>query len=271
MWSFIWINRQQDSQKSDRRLDSPNCFVFSSIEFLKDWVLPKDLLYMHVLFLWVASLVLAPAPAYAQMSWSPVLPITDPEVPLLDVMPSSNRSEVLMDEAVRERFLSLAADWEGVRYRIGGNSRAGIDCSALVQTWFLDVFGTPLPRSSREQYHVGNTVEREELRPGDLVFFSNRRTISHVGVYVGDGQFAHASSSQGVTVSRLEETYWARRYSGARRVLSMDILPHSDDTIFLAGLDLSASSEPVSLPPALFGSTNPASGTTSGTSRRAGW
>lgn len=253
------------------RLDSPNCFVFSSTEFRKDWVRPADLLYMHVLFLWVAALALGPSSAHAQMSWSPVLPTLEPEVELQEVASSGNRSEMLMDEVVRERFLSLAADWDGVRYRIGGNSRAGIDCSALVQTWFLDVFGTQLPRSSREQYHVGNTIEREELRPGDLVFFKNRRAISHVGVYVGDGQFAHASSSQGVTVSRLEETYWARRYAGARRVISPDLLPQPDDGLLLATLDLSESTESVAIPQALFGNAQPTSGASNPASRRAGW
>lgn len=225
---------------------------------------------MHVLFLWVAALVLGPTTASAQMSWSPVLPHLEPVPELNEAINSGNRTHALMDEAVRERFLSLAADWEGVRYRIGGNSRAGIDCSALVQTWFQDVFGQQLPRSSREQFHVGETVERDGLRPGDLVFFRNRRSISHVGVYVGEGQFAHASSSQGVTVSRLEEAYWARRYAGARRVISEDLMPQPEDGLFLANLDLSTPTEPISIPPALFGTSESPSNPTTST-RRAGW
>lgn len=236
-----------------------------------DWVRPQELLYMHVLFFWVAALVLGPTTASAQMSWSPVLPSLEPDPIVSEAISAGSRTEMLMDEAVRERFLSLAADWEGVRYRIGGNSRAGIDCSALVQTWFLDAFGTQLPRSSREQFQVGETVERDGLRPGDLVFFRNRRSISHVGVYVGEGRFAHASSSQGVTVSALEEAYWARRYAGARRVISSDLLPQPEDGLYLASLDLSAPSEPVVLPPALFGNTETSTPATSTTSRRAGW
>ncbi len=127
----------------------------------------------------------------------------------------------LVDLDVAARLRDEARDWDGTRYRYGGDSRAGIDCSALMRRWFSDLFDEALPRTADEQFDRGTSVERAELRPGDLVFFGSRRGINHVGVFVGDGEFAHASRSAGVTVSRLNEAYWKARYRGARRVLGL--------------------------------------------------
>ncbi len=129
---------------------------------------------------------------------------------------------------VAERFRAEAADWADTPHVYGGDSRRGIDCSALMQTWYRDLFGVALPRSSGEQFATGTPVDRDALRPGDLVFFGRKRRISHVGVYVGGGEFAHAASSVGVTVSSLSEKYWKGRYRGARRILTdaeRDALP----------------------------------------------
>jgi cell wall-associated NlpC family hydrolase len=78
-----------------------------------------------------------------------------------------------------------------------------------------------MPRTSKEQWTVGRSVSKAELQIGDLVFFANTYTtgVSHLGIYVGDNQFIHASSSKGVIISSLDNTYWAPRYHGARRVL----------------------------------------------------
>lgn len=112
-----------------------------------------------------------------------------------------------------------ALDWADTPHILGGESRRGIDCSGLMQTWYDDLFAIDLPRTSREQYQSGTPVERDDLQPGDLVFFGSARRITHVGAYVGNGEFAHVASSVGVTVSRLDESYWKRRYRGARRVM----------------------------------------------------
>ncbi|MDP5292716.1 NlpC/P60 family protein [Oceanimonas sp. CHS3-5] len=109
--------------------------------------------------------------------------------------------------------------WRGVPYRFGGESEQGIDCSAFTQTLYQEAFGMSLPRSTREQVLLGREVERNELRPGDLVFFRTGRSTRHNGVYIGNGRFAHASSSVGVTISRLDNVYWRSRYWQARRVL----------------------------------------------------
>ncbi|WP_386692945.1 MULTISPECIES: NlpC/P60 family protein [unclassified Lonepinella] len=106
--------------------------------------------------------------------------------------------------------------WAGTRYRMGGTSSRGIDCSAFMQETFATAFGMSLPRSTSEQQRLGQRIQKSELKQGDLVFFRKNR---HVGVYMGNGQFMHSSSSQGVTISSLSEAYWARTYTQSRRVL----------------------------------------------------
>ncbi|MBS6027745.1 MAG: C40 family peptidase [Haemophilus pittmaniae] len=107
-------------------------------------------------------------------------------------------------------------EWMGTRYRMGGTGKGGIDCSAFMQTAFADAFGIDLPRSTSEQRYLGRKIQKHELRKGDLVFF---RGNNHVGVYVGHNQFMHASTSQGVTISSLDEDYWSRTYTQSRRVM----------------------------------------------------
>lgn len=106
--------------------------------------------------------------------------------------------------------------WRGVKHRLGGTDRRGIDCSAFVHLTYKTLFQHDLPRTTRAQSKVGQPVARDRLRPGDLVFFK-AGGWRHVGVYSGDGQFIHASASRGVIRSGLESRYWSRRYWQARR------------------------------------------------------
>ncbi|BFU59365.1 MULTISPECIES: C40 family peptidase [Rodentibacter] len=107
-------------------------------------------------------------------------------------------------------------EWVGTRYRMGGTNKRGIDCSAFMQTAFWSAYGIELPRSTAEQRHLGRKIGKQELQKGDLVFF---RGNNHVGVYIGNNRFMHASSSQGVTISSLNENYWARTYTQSRRIM----------------------------------------------------
>jgi cell wall-associated NlpC family hydrolase len=110
----------------------------------------------------------------------------------------------------------------GIRYRLGGTSpETGLDCSGLVRNVFSKALGLDLPRTAREMAAQGQKVGRDDLKPGDLVFFNTmRRAFSHVGIYVGDGQFLHAPSSGGqVRIEDMSHRYWAKRFNGARRVL----------------------------------------------------
>ncbi|MEA2118162.1 C40 family peptidase [Halovibrio sp. HP20-50] len=120
---------------------------------------------------------------------------------------------------VREALLVQHQRWSGTPYRLGGTSERGIDCSALVRNVYRDTFNLELPRSTRGQIHEGRPIDRQELQAGDLVFFSPPGRYNHVGIYVGDGYFLHASASQGVTISSLDNSYWQRYYWQARRAL----------------------------------------------------
>ena len=108
--------------------------------------------------------------------------------------------------------------WLGTPYRWGGTTRRGIDCSSFVQQLVRATFDIELPRTTATQVHRGERVSRDELIPGDLVFF-RRRGVRHVGVYLGAGDFIHASSSRGVTVSTMDSGYWSRYYWQSRRIL----------------------------------------------------
>ncbi len=118
-----------------------------------------------------------------------------------------------------ERWTAEAARWEGVPHQWGGTTRRGIDCSAFVQTLYRDVVDVRLPRTTRAQVRTGARVRLRDLRPGDLVFFRLDKS-RHVGVYLDNGRFVHASSSQGVAVSNLHASYWTERYWTARRIPS---------------------------------------------------
>ena len=122
------------------------------------------------------------------------------------------KSGLIGDKALTQVY----NEWVGTRYRMGGTSKHGIDCSAFMQTAFLDAYGMELPRSTSEQRYLGRQIQKHELRKGDLVFF---RRNNHVGVYIGNNQFMHASTSQGVTISSLDEDYWSRTYTQSRRVM----------------------------------------------------
>ncbi|ATZ94195.1 MULTISPECIES: bifunctional murein DD-endopeptidase/murein LD-carboxypeptidase [Dickeya] len=123
---------------------------------------------------------------------------------------------------VKSKLLEQYASWKGVRYRLGGDSRKGIDCSGFVQRTFREQFGMDLPRSSYEQQDIGVQIQRNKLRPGDLVVFHAGSTGRHMGIYIGNQQFVHASTSIGVTISSMDDNYWKPRYREARRVLKQD-------------------------------------------------
>lgn len=120
---------------------------------------------------------------------------------------------------VRTRLLEHHATWHGTPHRWGGLSRNGVDCSGYVHHTYQAVFARELPRTTRAQVRLGEGISRAELRDGDLVFFNTGRNQRHVGIYVGDGRFAHASRSRGVTISSLDNVYWKRHYWQARRLL----------------------------------------------------
>jgi cell wall-associated NlpC family hydrolase len=116
-------------------------------------------------------------------------------------------------------FQALAL--HGVEYKRGGKSPvAGLDCSGLVRYVFHEAQGIDLPNTARELARIGEKVKRDALQPGDLVFYNTlRRAFSHVGIYLGDNRFIHAPSTGGeVRIDDMTSEYWAKRFSGARRI-----------------------------------------------------
>jgi len=134
-----------------------------------------------------------------------------------EVNSAVNRSELMRE------IINLL----GIRYRYGGtDATRGLDCSAFTGTIYSRALGIRLPRSSNQQFRKGNTIKREELKIGDLVFFKTRRRnapVSHVGIYIGQNLFAHASTKYGVVISSLEHPYYNRTYVGARRLVEAEI------------------------------------------------
>jgi cell wall-associated NlpC family hydrolase len=123
--------------------------------------------------------------------------------------------------ATAQDAIDQAMDLLDIRYRRGGSSpEAGFDCSGFVGHVFREGLGLILPRSSKEMSKSGEIVTRDELRPGDLVFFNTmRRAFSHVGIYLGDNQFVHAPRTGGrVRIEDLRDGYWMKRFNGARRI-----------------------------------------------------
>lgn len=150
--------------------------------------------------------------------------------PLSALFASTEEEEEMPEEGVTERvdmdeiiegnpILRTAVRFLGVPYRFGGASSRGFDCSGFVWTVFK-LNGISLPRTSREQFGVGRSISREELIPGDLVFFRNKYgRIFHVGIYMGGSRFIHASSSAGrVQLADLDHHYYTARFAGGRRI-----------------------------------------------------
>ncbi|MCS7199939.1 MAG: NlpC/P60 family protein [Caldimicrobium sp.] len=132
--------------------------------------------------------------------------------------------------ALKRKFIEISTAYADSRYRLGGVGNGYLDCSAFVKYVFEEI-GIKLPRSSAQQFQVGVAVEENELIPGDLVFFRTRgKSISHVGIYIGDNRFIHISSSRKrISIDSLEDPYFKKRYAGAKRVLNGEVLDYFHD------------------------------------------
>lgn len=138
--------------------------------------------------------------------------VTDPLSPL------SPKDNEIAETATRLK--KHLAGWRGTPYRMGGLSKKGVDCSGFVQLTYRDLFGRKLPRTVKDQVDYGKEIPTQAARPGDLVFFKTGLFQRHVGIYLEDGFFIHASRSSGVILSNLSESYWQDNYWKTRRLLN---------------------------------------------------
>jgi hypothetical protein len=130
-------------------------------------------------------------------------------------------------EALKEYYIS----WKGTRYAYGGLSHSGVDCSGFTLLTYKELFGQDLPRTVKGQVKKGVKISRASLQPGDLVFFKTGLFQKHVGIYLEDDLFMHASRSKGVTISSLQNLYWRKRFWQAQR-----LQPDADLEILSSGI-----------------------------------
>ena len=126
-----------------------------------------------------------------------------------------------VEELNNERLIHFIDDWYGTKYRLGGEDKNGVDCSAFVQCFLLNMYDVEVPRTSKLQYVQSERIKKSQLTEGDMVFFHTRgksKAVSHVGVYLRNNKFIHASSSGGVMISDLDDPYFRQRYVGSGRV-----------------------------------------------------
>jgi len=120
-----------------------------------------------------------------------------------------------------QKMMDLILTWMGTPYDYGGETRNGTDCSGFTMQMFRQSAGISLPRTTEEQVKLGSLVQRDNLKFGDLIFFNTTgQNPSHVGIYIGDDMFAHASVSFGVTLSSMYSSYYKKRYTEARRIIN---------------------------------------------------
>lgn len=110
--------------------------------------------------------------------------------------------------------------YKNTKYKYGGTTASGFDCSGFVMTVYKNAFNVQLPRATEAMMKEGHKVSRHKLKPGDLVFFRPSRKYDHVGIYLGKNQFMHSSTSQGVIKSKLDNPYWKKKYRFAKRILN---------------------------------------------------
>jgi cell wall-associated NlpC family hydrolase len=154
------------------------------------------------------------------MSCAPLRPLAPPQQKSV-----SHSSSALVNWDGSQNITGISAwdnvlyPWLGTPYLSGGNTKKGTDCSGFVSSVYMEKERMSLPRTTTDGFKKGKSVNKDNLAVGDLIYFGEKGRASHVGLFVGNGNFIHASSSQGVMISPLEDNYWKPKYMGARRLL----------------------------------------------------
>ena len=165
------------------------------------------------------------AALFLLLSCAPLQPVAPPErsnkvriVPQKTTQQPQTPQDITTVTGVEE-WDNVLSPWLGTPYLYGGSSKVGTDCSGFVSSVYMEKEGIYLPRTTTAEFDMGTSISKSKLKIGDVVFFKERGRISHVGIFVGNENFIHASTSRGVTVTSLNDSYWKPRYAGARRYL----------------------------------------------------
>ncbi len=134
---------------------------------------------------------------------------------------SSGLPDVSMSEShVKKLLMKEYRQWKGTPHVMGGNTKKGVDCSGFIHQVYKRVLGVAVPRSTKLLMTTGGRIKKKQLKPGDMVLFKPPTYPRHVGIYVGNDKFIHASKSNGVTITDLKNPYWKKCYYSARRVFT---------------------------------------------------
>lgn len=157
-------------------------------------------------------------------------------VALENFLPFQFKYAMMLNESVEKvtnvALYSTIDQWYGTRYRYGGTTARGIDCSAFMQVLGSYAYGWNLPRTARMQYAHTRSISKTDLKEGDLVFFNTTGGISHVGMYLQNNKFIHSTTSKGVVISDLTDNYWKSRFIGARRNVAEDTNLPEENKVF---------------------------------------
>ena len=171
--------------------------------------------------LFVTALFFSVLATQAQTTQTPA-PATDKSQDDQESLANDYLSQIMgvaLSATSNMKLFHFVYDWIGTPYRFGGSSKKGIDCSAFTKELYSEVFNLDIQRSSRDIFSTVSPVSKDELKEGDLVFFKiHSRRISHVGIYLGNNRFAHASS-RGVAISSLDDAYYSRYFYRGGRLL----------------------------------------------------
>jgi lipoprotein Spr len=182
----------------------------SKFNFKKSTVISDDISLLRIITKTEPTTIYVkkeePSMAFNMLDW-----VKDKYSSMIDVMPNQISNVMLY------RFID---EWYGVKYRMGGTTKKGVDCSAFVQHLYQYVFGYDILRTACLQFKESKKIDKEDLKEGDLVFFRvHTSRISHVGVYLRNNFFVHSASSKGVSIANLSNTYWSRYFAGGGRIV----------------------------------------------------